>query len=354
MLISSDSNIIEEEYNIEDPINNPSIPTIIISKDFGDIIKEYYKIKKNDENIVLNMKFSGVKDNGKIEIELFFRSDDIKVANFFSEFYDYKEKLGNKLILKPYYKYSKFVNEKYDNSLNKEGPPCVKETKMCATPNNELYIKNGRTIVLENIRQSCIYQELGQDTYWIYMYYFNLNCMNLEYPYFEDECAKISFNETFYDFEGKYSSIIEECMSKLINSNSKIDYDYNLYQKKKIYSVPALYINGVPYRGSWYAHYIFKTICNGFLDDRKICEERNPRSIISKKNKQIIFIIIIIFIISAVLIFSLSCYKKYINKILESTLNETVKDEYMKSLSHYKAFQPKESNNYSSKLEIVN
>ena len=33
MLISSDSNIIEEEYNIEDPINNPSIPTIIITKD---------------------------------------------------------------------------------------------------------------------------------------------------------------------------------------------------------------------------------------------------------------------------------------------------------------------------------
>ena len=80
MLLASDSNIIEEEYNIDDFIEKPAIPSIIITKDFGDIIREYYKHIKNDnnekdeKNIVLNMKFSGVKQNGKVEIDLSFNN----------------------------------------------------------------------------------------------------------------------------------------------------------------------------------------------------------------------------------------------------------------------------------------
>ena len=38
MLIASDSNIIVEEYYMDDIKENPSIPTIIIAKDFADII----------------------------------------------------------------------------------------------------------------------------------------------------------------------------------------------------------------------------------------------------------------------------------------------------------------------------
>ena len=87
MLIASDSNILEEEYNVDDPTEMVSIPTIIISKDFGDIIREYTKLKKDtNEYMVLSIKFSGVKEGGFVEIELFMRSDEQKARNFFSEF----------------------------------------------------------------------------------------------------------------------------------------------------------------------------------------------------------------------------------------------------------------------------
>ena len=59
MLIASDSNILEEEYNVDDPTEMVSIPTIIIEKDFGDIIREYTKIKKGNccsYCIILNVK----------------------------------------------------------------------------------------------------------------------------------------------------------------------------------------------------------------------------------------------------------------------------------------------------------
>ena len=61
-------------------------------------------------------------------------------------------------------------------------------------------------------------------------------------------------------------------MNQFIQFGSKIDNDFNTYAKRKIYSIPDLYINGVPFRGSWYSKYIFRSICNGFLDDEKICE----------------------------------------------------------------------------------
>ena len=98
MLIASDSNILEEEYNVDDPKENVYIPTIIIPKDFGDIIREYTKLKKDkNEYIVLSIKFSGVKEGGIVNIELFMRSDDQKARNFFSEFSYYKEILGDKM-----------------------------------------------------------------------------------------------------------------------------------------------------------------------------------------------------------------------------------------------------------------
>lgn len=91
MLIASDSNILEEEYNVDDPTEIVTIPTIIIAKDFGDIIREYTKDKKDkNEAIVISIKFSGVKEGGFVEIELFMRSDDQKARNFFSEFSYYK------------------------------------------------------------------------------------------------------------------------------------------------------------------------------------------------------------------------------------------------------------------------
>ena len=174
MLIASDSNILEEEYNVDDPTEMVSIPTIIIEKDFGDIIREYTKIKKDtNDYIVISIKFTGVKEGGFVEIELFMRSDDLKARNFFTEFSYYKEKLGEKFKFVPIYKYSKIVNEQYDNDISisnsKSNIPCIKESRMCATPNRPMQIENPRTILLENIRESCIFQEFGQEMYWKYI-----------------------------------------------------------------------------------------------------------------------------------------------------------------------------------------
>jgi hypothetical protein len=355
MLIASDSNILEEEYNVDDPTEMVSIPTIIIPKDFGDIIREYTKLKKNtNEYIVLSIKFSGVKEGGFVELELFMRSDEQKARNFFTEFNYYKEKLGEKLKFTPIYKYSKFVNEQFNNnvSLNENSNsyvPCVKESRMCATSNRAMQIENPRNILIENIRESCIYQEFGQEMYWKYMTQFNTLCFDNKNPLFNDECAlsvlkKNSFSEQ--DLEN-----LNKCMINMAKYESKIDNDFNTFNKRKIYSIPDLFINGVPYRGTWYSKYIFRSICNGFLDDANICEAINPIEVIHNQrigNGVVIFIIVITILVTTC---SLLCYKRYINKNVEDTLNGRIQEQTMKVISQYKQFKDSTG---GAKLELVN
>ena len=351
MLIASDSNILEEEYNVDDPTERVTIPTIIIAKDFGDIIREFTKLKQDKkEYIVISMKFSGVKEGGQVEMELFLRSDDPKAREFFREFNYYKEKLGEKLKFVPIYKYSKFVNEQFDNTLSENiYAPCVKETRMCATSNHALQIDNPRRILLENIRETCVFQEFGQETYWKYMIQFNNLCFNSKNPLFNEECAlntfkKIAANQNDLD-------LLNKCMAQVIEYESKIDNDYNTFAKRKIYSIPDLFINGVPYRGSWFSKYIFRSICNGFLEDDKICEGINPREYIYNQrvgNSVLTFIIIITILVTC---FSLLCYKKYINQNLEDALNERIQEEAMKSISKYQMFH---DSNKLNTIELVN
>ena len=352
MLIASDSNILEEEYNVDDPTERVSIPTIIIAKDFGDIIREYTKLKQDKkEYITISMKFSGVKEGGFVEIELFLRSDDSKAREFFTEFSYYKEKLGEKFKFTPIYKYSKFVNEQFDNLPNEKSViPCVKETRMCSTSNHALQIDNPRRILLENIRETCIYQEFGQEIYWKYMTEFNTLCFDIKNPLFNEECSLNVFKKVS---SGENDILIfTKCLSQVIEYESKIDNDYNTFAKRKIYSIPDLFINGVPYRGSWFSKYVFRSICNGFLDDEKICEGINPRDIISARASGNTILFFIIFITILVTCCSLLCYKKYINKNLEDAINERIQEQALKSISQYQMF--KDTKNQSTSLELVN
>ena len=185
--------------------------------------------------------------------------------------------------------------------------------------------------------------------YWKYMLLFNQLCFDIKNPLFNEECAlsvlkKISFSEN--DF-----LTLNKSMTQLVQYESKIDNDYNTFNRRKIYSIPDLYINGVPYRGTWYSKYIFRSICNGFLDDANICEGINPREVIYNQrvgNGVLIFIIIMIILVTSC---SLMCYKRYINKNLEDALSERIEEQTMKSISQYQMFQ--DNKNRSSQLELV-
>ena len=148
MLLAFDSNVLSNEYNIDDQIGEKiDIPTVIIQRIPVRSFESIFKYQGN-EKIIMSIKFSGVREDGFIDIKLFFRSDDVKSLSFFKEFSSYKDKLLDKLTFTPVYKYYIFPDEDTSNTIElpddeKQGrEPCVKNDHYCVSENNDLKISN--------------------------------------------------------------------------------------------------------------------------------------------------------------------------------------------------------------------
>lgn len=364
MLLAYDSNVLSDEFNVDDvPGGRIDIPTIIITKEVGEAIKEYLS-RPTHEKVGLSIKFTGANSNGLLDLKMFFRSDDVKALSFFKEFSYYKDMFLDRLRFTPVYKYNIYYNEEKSDELEfgdkvKITAPCVKKENYCVSPNNELQITNPRYILLENIRQSCIFSLFELTDYWNYMELFGELCGDPKNPTFTPECSRnVLRSVSLQDQEED----INKCMTYMVQNKSKIEDDYNLYNKQKIYRVPELVINNVKYKGDWYSKYIFNAICNGFIENHKACATPEPEEIQSTSFswKVIIYSTLIIVFIMLVL---LICYKRYVNISLETTLNERIEEQAMKTLGNYKAFKDKggkpedfvssRSAGNGSKLELV-
>lgn len=337
MLLVSDSNVMSDEYNVDDQLGNSiSIPTVIIPKNMGDILREHSVNSK--ERTLISIKFSGVKESGNLEMDLFLRSDDVIALNFFKEFQHYKDRLGEKLIFNPVYKYYIYEYENTSNDITDESnqAPCIKDTKYCSPSNGNLRISNGRTILLENLRQSCVFREYTLDVYWNYMMNFAELCADEMNPSFNRECS-----ENTLSYLKINKTVINTCMQRLIDEDSKVEDDYALYDKKKVYRNPELMLNGVKYKGDWYSKYIFNTICIGFIDDDDICATPKPTDVKVGNNKNwgmriILYSGIGIVVLMLILLW---CYKRFINRALEESLTERIQLQTMTSIGQYKSFK---------------
>ena len=142
-------------------------------------------------------------------------------------------------------------------------------------------------------------------------------------------------------------------METLIKSNGKVEEDYDNYNRKRIFAIPELTINGIKYKGSWYGKKIFNAICNGFIDNEKICgKEASSNNIINRFFNWGILIIVTIMIF-IILICTLLCYKNIINQSFEQTLNDRIQKQAMKVINQYQALKEGKENKNETKIEIV-
>ena len=94
MLLVSDKNKLHDELNVDDKYGSRiDIPTVIIKKDDGDVLKRYMRENPNKQ-ILISVKFASFKEKGNVNIDLYMRSDDIKSLHFFKEFKNYYQKMS--------------------------------------------------------------------------------------------------------------------------------------------------------------------------------------------------------------------------------------------------------------------
>jgi len=260
MILVSD----DETYKYFDNVDNKlgervDIPTVIVKKSTGDLLKDYITKNKRSK-VTMSIKFSGAKDGENLVFEFFFRSDDVKALHFFKEFEQYYKLLKNKFTFKPIYKYYKGISSSSSNELDAErSEPCIKDSQFCGSTNSskilknfliiylfiELNIQKERYVLMENIRQSCIYELNTQDLdpYWNYMMAFSDTCVDLNNPLFDEKCAKNVMTALGID-----DNKVTQCMEKLIKNTGKIEDDTKLFKDRKVYKLPEILLNGIKYK----------------------------------------------------------------------------------------------------------
>ena len=345
MLIIDDDNDLEnnDKYNILDLRGNSiKIPTLIIPRNYGDIIKNYFYLnEKNDkeylEPIIISVKFSAYNPEGNVEMNLFMSSDDLNAIYFYKEFQRYKEHLGNKLKFTPIYKYHTYQAYQSSNNIDdKSKEPCFSKNKVnyCSTNNTDLNIYNPRLVLMENLRQSCIFINHGVDIYWKYMIEFGNKCVNIEKPIFNEECALMSLYTI--GFNSQNYTKIKNCMQDLIDYNSKVDDDYQLYNYRKVYEYPLITLNGIKFKGMWLPRIIFNSICESFINDEKICGSPKIQDLAKDKkiysNNLIMFISIFVCVFTMILIL---CYRRVVFRSIEETLLEKIQTETIRSIDKF-------------------
>ena len=349
MLIVDDDNDLDnnDKYNILDLRGNSiQIPSLIIPRNYGDIIKNYIQTQKikrerdkdsKPEPIIISVRFSAYNPDGTVEMDLFMSSDDVNAIHFFKEFENYKDLLGEKLKFVPVYKYHNFPSYTASNYIDMvQTAPCFakKEMHFCATNNTDLRIYNPRLVLLENLRQSCIFINYGMDLYWKYMIEFGELCIDLEKPLFNEECSAMALYHVGVD--PKNLTRIKACMQDLVDFNSKVDDDYELYNYRKVYEYPMITLNGIKFKGMWLPRPIFNSICTSFIKDEEICGSPQAKQL--SKNLQLypasLIVIVIIFLFFFTILLIL-CYRRVVYRSVEQTLIEKIQTETIRSIGKY-------------------
>lgn len=144
---------------------------------------------------------------------------------------------------------------------------------------------------------------------------------------------------------------IDFCMYELSQpSNTVLEDDVNSFDIHHIYRVPTLLINGVKYKGNWYSHSFFETICEDYFShDHEACKAKNP----SSSSSGIGAVIIVLLCVSVLLIIVLMLYKKFIERSLDETIAEKIKKQTQGSLGQYHMFQDRENSIMRKGIDVV-
>jgi hypothetical protein len=105
-----------------------------------------------------------------------------------------------------------------------------------------------------------------------------------------------------------------------------------------VFRLPEILINNVKYRGSWSARFLLDAICTGFTEDQAVCASTR---LFTVEDNGIGFgmIVIIIAIITSSMVVVLYCYKRIVNRSLEQSLNEKIREQTLFSLNQYQVFK---------------
>ena len=358
IIIHDKDDKIEEMFLADDGHEGDiSIPAILISKSDGNKILNYYLMNKDNKEeinkIRFEIKFDIENKNNTVNYDIWYTPDTENVYTFLKEFEKYQKSLGDSVKLGvhfvtfPHFGYDEENKEK-DKSPKED---CLGSGLYCIRP-GKLGITDGSIIVLESIKQKCIYNIANNqnklDNFWKYMSIFHDNCI-LRENNFDQMCsneainkAQISLdsvNRCVYDSFEATSYEKENTEYQKISRNKILDKEFEMRKQFLISRVPSITINGRLYIGSWKPNYVFEAICAALIKKPEVCyvEGNFEREGVGFTFIGNVFIILIVIVINVSLF--LICREFIRRKVMERISYTNIDSQINTAVNSYIALK---------------
>ncbi len=320
---------------------NIHIPALLISKEDGKIIENFYRENKDKkdvlESIILEIEFQMEHPSNEVHYSFFFSSTDFNVYTALREIYHYHKHLRDHTKFTPYY-----VSSRYQSHDGKARENCYAGGNFCASPRHDLGIGDGRQILKENLRQKCIYNyaynvyQNSTDMYWEYMKNFYDNCLKPPKGeiFFSDNCALTQIVKTQIDpdqitkciynsfgLEPRQDGKEDEFLTT--KANTLLYNDNDEKEKHNLWLTPSLLINKRTFWGSWTGEYIFEAICASFKNKPEVCYDEGA---FFKAKQTGLSFGIVIFLIILIIVFNLIIFlicRKFIKRKITDKIEQT-------------------------------
>ena len=300
-----------------------SIPAILISKNDGDKIINYYiqnrDNKENIKKIRFEIKFDLEKKDNTVKYEIWYTPDIENVYIFLKDFQRYQNELKEyanmsvRFVTYPHFLYDPNSNNPYDDCFG-AGLYCIRPGK--------LGITDGRIIIMQSIIQKCIFDyslsSNNKKYFWNYMSKFYENCVEKEK--FNDNCSNDVLRNVGLPLEEINSCVKSSFLtpsSFKISKNKILDNEYSLRKKYNVNRVPSITINGRLYIGSWRPEFVFEALCASLIKKPRSCysDDSFQKQAEGFSNKTMVVIIFLVFGIN--LVFFFVCKKNIRQRIAE-------------------------------------
>jgi hypothetical protein len=297
------------------------IPIAMISLDDGTKLINYLQSNKPANNkIIVEVNFLKAKEEYQsIDIQFFFSSSELRAYELLNKVMQYMHRFGDRVNLIPIYVVHRAPIYDEENAVRVVN--CVSKGKYCYFPKETTITKDGQAIIMEDLRQKCLYQLNKKNNningYLNYLNHFHTECLIRDKtPKFNEKCAKDVLNSLGYSINDIDSCIANSFSVNDLSGNTYIDNDNNILKneydeilKNKLTTFPAVIINNKPLSGVIKESKIINEICHLLRGKPEFCSFIAGAE--TNKRKKILVFLLICFLIGInFLIFFV--FRKYI------------------------------------------
>jgi len=225
----------------------------------------------------------------------------------------------------------------FKNSDNLEN--CLCNGKYCAEDPDGERDNTGADVLMEDLRQICLFSEYANTTYMDYMTHYDTFCLK--------QGKMEACGNSILKLVGADPDVIQRCINsyfdtrdpKNCRSNTYFDREAEAMLKDGVFYTPYININGMPYRGSLFpVKNVFETVCGSFKNAPSVCQHflRSVTTVNNHSSTVAVMIVILCIIVGVALV--VFCFFR---RSLKREMQSRIQKDVSIMLEQYRALKDK-------------